>query len=91
LDVSEGDRHKLIVEANVMLQTANLMKVPDVRNAMRLGKITIANAVYDVGTGELRRGFPTLDRYGLIEDAATWFMKPELVRTIRALFIKKKK
>ncbi|VVB67700.1 Carbonic anhydrase [Candidatus Norongarragalina meridionalis] len=91
LEVSEEDRHRMIVEANMLLQTANLMKVAYVKEAMKKGKLTIANAVYDVGTGELHKGFPTLDRYGLTEDAARWFMKPALVRTIRALFIGKKR
>lgn len=47
-------RHVMIVEANVLLQLANLHSYDAVRQALQYDRLELHGWVYEIGTGQVR-------------------------------------
>jgi len=71
--IPSEDRHNAIVEANVLLQEQNLLKIAAVRKLLQNKEVQIRGSVYDPHAGRLHWGYPTLERHGLVEEVRSAF------------------
>lgn len=71
--IPSEDRHKAIVEANVLLQEQNLQNIRAVRSLVQKNAVQIRGSVYDPLSGKLHWGYPVLEKHGVVEEIRTEF------------------